>query len=193
MSIGSRYTISTAPPSSGPGFTGVVSSGLAIGAVLLFVGLAAAQAESNALTLPDSLAVASSDSLAVASSDSLTEAAPDTIVAVLPFANLTGNREAPPLLLPLVHQQLIRQGVSYRTALAIRPILRRHRIRTVGSISRSGAELLRGTLGRLGLAEKLLDDLIGIRLAGAHRASHKPHTQQRRKQLPHRAHPPIHG
>lgn len=80
--------------------------------------------------------------------DAGTEEASDVpAVLVLPFANYTQRNDAPQVLMPHVYRQLTERGITHLSATEIRPILRRHRIRSVGRIGAEAAAILRQETG----------------------------------------------
>lgn len=81
-------------------------------------------------------------------------AAPD--VVVLPFANYTGQQEAFEKIVPGLVAGLTAMGLEVLDHDAIRPTLRRHRIRSSGQISLTGARLVHEDTGaRLALLGSL--------------------------------------
>jgi TolB-like protein len=71
----------------------------------------------------------------------------NALVAVLPFANYSGDGAAVEVFTPLIAQQLDQLGISVTDAGLTRQTLRRHRIRAVGAIDRAGADALARDLG----------------------------------------------
>ena len=69
------------------------------------------------------------------------------LVAILPFANYTGDPDAADIFEPALHGALGRRRLTYLTASSLRPLLRQHRIRSRGWISRRGAEIIAAETG----------------------------------------------
>ena len=69
------------------------------------------------------------------------------LIAILPFANNTGDPDAAEIFEPALHGALGRNRLTYLTAAALRPMLREHRIRSRGWISRKGAEIIAAEMG----------------------------------------------
>ena len=68
-------------------------------------------------------------------------------IALLPFANYTGDGAATELFTPLIVQQLKRLGIGASDVAVTRQVLRKHRIRAVGAIDRAGAQAIARDLG----------------------------------------------
>lgn len=68
-------------------------------------------------------------------------------MALLPFENSTGRLKAIRMVDSCLTETLVRQGFSLMPDSALRPLFRAHRIRSVGSIGREGAEILRREAG----------------------------------------------
>jgi hypothetical protein len=66
---------------------------------------------------------------------------------VLPFANYTGRYEALGSVLPVFYSELESRGFRVVSHEELRPILREHRVRVVGEISRAAMEILAGDTG----------------------------------------------
>jgi hypothetical protein len=77
------------------------------------------------------------------------EPAPDSALAVsqadmaiLPIANYSGKMEAHTVLLPRLHENLTKLGVSYVTSDELRPFLRKSRIRSRGWVGKAAARTI---------------------------------------------------
>ncbi len=84
-----------------------------------------------------------------------TAAEPDSLVvdlAIVPFANNTGQSEAHELLMPRLEGLLTGRGLNIVTSGELRPLLREYRVRSRGWISRRGVALIGDQTG----AEQLL-------------------------------------
>jgi TolB-like protein len=69
------------------------------------------------------------------------------LLAILPFANNTGDPDAAEIFVPALHGALGRSRVTYLTAASLRPLLREQRIRSRGWIGRRGAEIIAAETG----------------------------------------------
>jgi len=70
-------------------------------------------------------------------------AVPDTVdLAVVPFANNTGQSDAHALLMPRLERLLTERGLTLVTSGELRPLLREHRVRSRGWIGKHGARLI---------------------------------------------------
>lgn len=68
-------------------------------------------------------------------------------LALVPFANNTGQAAAHTQLMPLLERLLTERGLAVVPSDTLRPLLRQHRIRSRGWISRQGAELIVSEVG----------------------------------------------
>lgn len=63
-------------------------------------------------------------------------------IAMLPFADYTGNPEAASVMLPAIERAFSEAGLAMIFPDGLRPILRKYRIRAVGMIDAAGGELI---------------------------------------------------
>lgn len=68
-------------------------------------------------------------------------------LALLPLINLSNNRTAPEIILPVIYEQLSHRQINVISPDRLRDILRKNRIRSTGMIDRAGAENLKRELG----------------------------------------------
>jgi hypothetical protein len=80
-----------------------------------------------------------------------------TTIAVLPFANFTGRTDAVTRMMPEIYRHLAASGLPVVTAEELRPVLRRHRIRTAGQIGVEDARILGEELAARALVLGSLD------------------------------------
>ncbi len=68
-------------------------------------------------------------------------------IAIVPFANHAGTSDALTVVMADLRRELTRTGIAFLSDEALRPILRRHRIRSLGRIGPTGARLLADETG----------------------------------------------
>jgi len=74
-------------------------------------------------------------------------AASPPVVGILPLANHTGQLDALDALVDRLHAELSDHGVTFVSSQELRPLLRRHRIRSVGEVGSEAAALIRAESG----------------------------------------------
>ncbi len=87
---------------------------------------------------------------AVVCGPGLSSASPDggqVDLAIVPFANNTGQSAAHTMLMPLLEKHLAERGLRFVGSDSLRPMLRHNRVRSRGWISRRGAELVGNASG----------------------------------------------
>lgn len=71
----------------------------------------------------------------------------DSNIVLLPLANYTGNPEAPKLVIPAIERAFSERGIALIGPSEIYPVLRKHRIRTIGMIGPSSARTIAAEYG----------------------------------------------